>query len=66
MLKNFGMVTLKIYDVLGKEIAIIVNKQQTAGTYQVTFDAGNLSSGIYYYRLQYGNFTKTKKFVLIK
>ncbi len=66
VLKNFGMATLKIYDVLGKEIAIIVNKQQTAGTYQVTFDAGNLSSGIYYYRLQYGNFTKTKKFVLIK
>jgi len=66
VLKNFGMVTLKVYDVLGKEVATLVNKQQPAGTYQVTFDASNLSSGIYFYRLQAGSFTETKKMILMR
>ncbi|HMN18865.1 MAG TPA: T9SS type A sorting domain-containing protein [Ignavibacteriaceae bacterium] len=59
-------VTLKIYDLLGREIAIIVNEEKPAGTYEVTFDASGLSSGIYFYRLQAGSFTETKKMILIR
>jgi hypothetical protein len=65
-----GSVTLKIYDALGREIATLVNKEQTAGTYEVPFDARNITSGIYFYRLQIrqpsGTFTETKKLVLLK
>ncbi|NOX19269.1 MAG: T9SS type A sorting domain-containing protein [Chlorobi bacterium] len=63
-------VTLKIYDSLGREIATLVDKNQSAGNYEVLFDAssvnGNLPSGIYYYRLQFGNQSKTKKMLIIK
>jgi hypothetical protein len=59
-------VQLKIYDVLGKEIATLVNETKKPGTYQVTFNASNLASGIYYYRLTNGNFTETKKLILLK
>jgi hypothetical protein len=59
-------VTLKVFDVLGKEVASLVNKVEQAGNKQVNFDAGNLSSGVYYYTLQAGDFVDTKKFVLIK
>ncbi|MFZ5948283.1 MAG: T9SS type A sorting domain-containing protein [Stygiobacter sp.] len=59
-------VTLKVYDVLGKEVATLVNKRQSAGNYEVKFDASNLSSGIYFYKLQAGNFIQTKKMILTK
>ncbi|MCB0745039.1 MAG: T9SS type A sorting domain-containing protein, partial [Ignavibacteriae bacterium] len=59
-------VTLKVYDVLGKEITTLVNEASKPGIYQVTFNASNLTSGIYYYRLQYGEFNETKKLVLLK
>ena len=59
-------VQLKIYDVLGKEVAVLVDKKQTAGNYSVTFDAAELQSGIYFYNLKAGNFSKTKKMILIK
>ena len=59
-------ITLKIYDILGKEIATLVNKEQKAGTYRVTFDASNLSSGIYYYQLRAGSFVQTKKMILLQ
>lgn len=61
-----SLVSLKIYDTLGKEIAEVVNKQQNAGKYEVNFDAFSLSSGVYFYQLKVNNFVKTNKFVLIK
>ena len=61
-----GMTTLKIYDILGKEIATLVNEQLQPGTYEVTFDGGNLPSGVYFYRLRANDFIGTKKLVLLK
>lgn len=63
-----GMVILKVYDVLGKEVATLVDKELNAGTYSQNFDASNLnlSSGIYFYRLETGNFIQTKKMMLVK
>ncbi len=60
------LVQLKIYDVLGKEVSTLVNKQQSPGNYSVIFDASNLPSGIYFYRLQTASFTKTKKMILLR
>jgi hypothetical protein len=59
-------VTLKIYDVTGKEVAMLVNQNQKPGTYEVTFGANSVSSGIYFYQIQAGSFMQTKKMVLIK
>jgi probable HAF family extracellular repeat protein len=58
--------TLKIYDVLGNEVATLVDEYRAAGRYEVTFDASNLASGIYIYKLTAGSFTSSKKLVLIK
>jgi len=58
--------TLKVFDVLGNEVATLVNEYKPAGSYSVTFDAGNLSSGIYYYTICAGDFHQTKKLVLLK
>ncbi|MCB9208851.1 MAG: T9SS type A sorting domain-containing protein [Ignavibacteriales bacterium] len=62
---NFN-VSLKIYDVLGKEVATLVNKTQSAGNYEVHFDASEFPSGVYYYQLKASNFIQTKKMVLLK
>ncbi|MBI1932092.1 MAG: T9SS type A sorting domain-containing protein [Ignavibacteriales bacterium] len=59
-------VTLKVYNILGSEIATLVNKKQNSGNYEVSFNAVNISSGIYFYTLQSGNYTQTKKMVLVK
>ncbi len=59
-------VQLKIYDVLGEEIATLVNEKQTAGNYKINFDASNLTSGIYFYKLSVGSFVQTRKMILIK
>lgn len=59
-------VTLKIFDVVGREITTLVNQQQAIGEYQTTFNASTLSSGIYFYRLNAGNYSQMKKMVLIK
>ena len=59
-------VTLKIYDVLGKEVASLVNEKQNAGSYTVDFFAGNLSSGVYFYRIKSGEFIQTKSMMLLK
>ncbi|MDF1612819.1 family 16 glycosylhydrolase [Stygiobacter electus] len=61
-----NLVTLKVYDILGREVATLVNEHQPAGNYEVKFDGSNLSSGIYFYRLQSGSFVQTKKFLLMK
>ena len=59
-------VVLKIFDVLGKEIKVLVDEEKSAGTYNVTFDASNISSGVYFYRLEAGSFTKINKMVFLK
>jgi hypothetical protein len=62
-----GMVTLKIYDILGNEVATLVNEQKSAGNYSVQFSAGSgYSSGVYFYRIQAGSFVETKKLLLLK
>jgi len=61
-----SFISLKVYDILGKEVAVLVNEGKTAGTYNVKFDAKNMASGIYFYRLQAGSFLITKKLTLIK
>ncbi len=60
------LVQLKVYDILGRKVATLVNKKQTPGKYSVKFDASNLSSGIYFYTLRAGEFTATKKMILMK
>ncbi|MDX9713262.1 MAG: alpha/beta fold hydrolase [Ignavibacteriaceae bacterium] len=59
-------VSLKIFDVLGKDIVTLVNEEKSAGSYEVTFSPGKLSSGAYFYQLKTGNFIETKKLILIK
>jgi len=59
-------VQLKVYDVLGNEVAILVNEFREAGSYDISFNASNLSSGIYFYKLQSGSFVQTRKMILIK
>ncbi len=63
---NFGMVELKVYDVLGREVAVLVKRELKAGTYQSEFDGTNYPSGVYFYRLTAGEYSKSKKMVLIK
>lgn len=61
-----GLVTIKIYNALGEEVKALVNEIKQAGNYQVTFDASGLSSGVYFYRINSGKFTETKKMILAK
>ena len=61
-----GEVSLKIYNLLGEEVASLVDGHQPTGEYQTEWDASNISSGIYFYRLQAGDFVKTRKMVLLK
>gem|GEM_PF-2207588 len=59
-------VKIAVYDILGREVAILVNEEKFPGSYEVKFNASNLSSGTYFYRLSVGNYTETKKMLLIK
>ncbi|HMR40108.1 MAG TPA: S8 family serine peptidase [Ignavibacteria bacterium] len=61
-----GNVTLKVYDIAGKEIMTLVNDQRSAGNYKVSFDGVNLSSGAYFYRIESGNFSQVKRMILLK
>jgi len=63
---EFGFVTLKIYDLLGKEVAIVVNEKLALGSYTRQWNASSFPSGMYYYRLQINNYTETKKLLLLK
>ncbi len=60
------LVTLKVYDILGNEVATLVNENKPAGSYEVEFNAAKLASGVYYYQLKSGSFVQTKKMVFIK
>ena len=58
--------TLKVYDLLGNEVATLVDEYREAGRYEVEFNASGLASGIYFYKLQSGSFVETKKMLLLK
>ena len=61
-----GLVTLKIYDVLGREIVTLINEELNAGNHEATFNASGISSGIYFYQLKANNYIQTKKMILMK
>ncbi len=63
---NNSFVSLKVYDILGREVETLVNESLKPGTYEVDFDGSNLSSGVYYYRMEAGNYFETKKMLLVK
>jgi Secretion system C-terminal sorting domain len=66
-ISNLGFVSLKVFDVLGNEVATLVNEKKNPGSYEVEFDGSNLSSGIYFYRLEVDeNIIDTKRMVLLK
>ncbi len=65
-LSTGSVVTLRVYDILGREVATLVNGYQPAGSYIARFDGAHLASGVYFYRLGAGNLTQTKKMVLLK
>jgi len=58
--------TIKVYDVLGREVTTLVNENKSAGDYSIQFDGGKLVSGIYFYRMKAGDFVQTKKLILLK
>ena len=61
-----GFVTLKVFDILGNEVATLVNEELKQGSYSFNFEAAKLASGIYFYSLKAGNFNSTKKMILLK
>jgi hypothetical protein len=63
---ELSYITLKVYDVLGNEIATLVNEEKTTGGYEVRFDSKGLSSGVYFYKLTGGNYSETKKMLLLR
>ncbi len=65
-IQNAGIVSLKVFDVLGSEIATLVNEFRNSGTYEVVYDATRLASGIYYYQLKAGSYIETKKMILLR
>jgi hypothetical protein len=60
------MVQLRVIDALGRDVATIVNGERSAGVYEVMWNASNVPSGIYFYRLQAGEFVETKKMIVLK
>ena len=65
-LPQLSKVVIKVYDILGREIVTLVNEEKQTGTYDITWYAENLPSGVYFYRIQAGDYVKTKKMVLLK
>lgn len=65
-LPNDGNVKLSVFDMIGQEVKVLVNSHRQAGTYNIRLDAGALPSGVYFYKLQAGDFTETRKMTLIK
>ncbi|MBL7127652.1 MAG: T9SS type A sorting domain-containing protein [Ignavibacteria bacterium] len=65
-IKTKGNIELKVFDLLGREITMLVNESQTPGTYEIVFDAASLPSGVYFYQLKAGDFVETKKMVVVK
>ncbi|MFA7360924.1 MAG: T9SS type A sorting domain-containing protein [Candidatus Kapaibacterium sp.] len=65
-LPKSGLVTMKVYDILGKEVATLVNEVKNAGSYSVDFNASNLTSGMYFYKVSVNGFSDVKKMLMIK
>jgi|WetSurMetagenome_2_1015567.scaffolds.fasta_scaffold01553_13 photosystem II stability/assembly factor-like uncharacterized protein len=63
---ELSLVTITVYDLLGREVAILVNEEKPAGNYKIEFNASSLTSGVYYYQIKSGNFTQTKKMILLR
>lgn len=63
---NLGFVSLEIYDLLGKEVATLVNERLSPGIYKIKFDGSNLTSGVYFYKLEAGDFKDVKRMMLVK
>lgn len=59
-------VKLSVFDMLGREVSVLVNERRDAGVHEVKFDGSNLASGVYFYRLQAGDFVQSRKLVLLK
>ena len=66
MKEETGNASLKIYDVLGNEVSLLVNGTQTPGKYEINFDASFLTSGFYFYKLTAGDFSSVKKMILLR
>lgn len=64
--ENQGRVTLKVFDILGNELVVLVNEEKQAGLYEVNFDGSRFASGIYIYRFQSDNYNQIKKMILLK
>jgi hypothetical protein len=65
-LRNITLVTLKIYDVLGREVDVLINEVLNEGNHQIIFNGSNFESGMYFYEISTNNFRDVKKFILIK
>lgn len=65
-IKEAGLVTLKVFDILGREVTTLINRELTGGSYNIDFNAAGLASGIYFYRLESGSFVQTNKMMLLK
>jgi hypothetical protein len=63
---DFGYVSLKVYDILGNEVASLVNGEKPAGSYEIEFDGSNLSSGVYFYSLKTENYSEMKKMIILR
>jgi hypothetical protein len=66
LIPEAGSVKLAVFDMLGKEVAVLVNEKMNAGSYNADWDAANMPSGVYFYKIVSGNFTQTRKMILIK
>jgi hypothetical protein len=65
-ISDYGFVSLRVYDMLGKEVATLVDRVLEAGSHSVAFDGGGLASGVYYYQISSGGFTATRKMALVR
>ncbi len=63
---TYGNISMKVYDIMGREVATLVNEMKEAGSYEVTFDGSKLASGLYFYKLQVGTLSAVKKLMLVK
>ena len=66
LIPKASFVKLKVFDLLGNEITTLVSEEKAEGNYEITFDGVNLTSGTYFYKIQAGDFIKTKKLILLK
>jgi len=61
-----SIVNLKVFNLIGEEVALLLNEEKTAGVHTLTFNSESLPSGVYFYKLQAGSYTQTKKMILLR